>query len=114
MNLDIRYYTDTLHANLKILEIKDMYEVNIIAFVNKCISKDCPQIFHDYYVRQPHRFQGYNQKLVVPRVRIDVGELSVKVKGAWLWNKLNKNLKNKAHFKSFKNILTKHYVKRYN
>ena len=91
-----------------------MYEVIIIAFVNKCISEDCPKIFHDYYVRQPHRFESYNQKLVVPRVRIDVGELSVKVKGAWLWNRLNKNIKNKAHFKSFKTILTTHYVNRYN
>ena len=112
LNLDILHSTNTLHANLEILKVKDIYEVNIIAFVKKCISKECPKIFHNYYVPN-QRHQAWNPKLIVPSSRIDMYEVSTKIQGAILWNKLNKTLKDKVHLKCFKKILTKYYVNRY-
>ena len=56
LNLEPRHSTDDLHANLKILKVKDIYEVNILAFVQKCIAKECRELFHNYYVHQPQRY----------------------------------------------------------
>ena len=93
--------------------MKDIYEVNILAFVQKCLSEECPKLFHDYYVHQPQRYPGKDQKLVPPHCKKNIGQLSLKYKGAKVWNDLNDNIQEKAHLKSFKKIVTKHYIERY-
>ena len=113
LNLKHRYHTNNLHIKLQILKVKDIYEVNILAFVRKCLLHECPDLFHDYYSYQNHRFQATGQKLLVPRTRIVLGSLSLKIQGASLWNNLNMIIKDKMKFKSFKKIITKYYIGRY-
>ena len=115
LNLDPRHPTDILHANLKILKVSDMYVINILNFVKKnYVSGKCPQIFQNYYVQQLHRYEVRDRKLQVPRSRTALGSLSLKIKGATLWNNMTQELKDKANNKNFKKILTKYYCSRYN
>ena len=113
LNLDRRHSTDRLHADLKILKVKDIYQVNVIAFVNNCLLKKGSTLFHKYYAYQTHGYLVRQRNLTVPRPRIDIGEFSTKITGALMWNSLPITIKEKSRLKSFKKIVTKHFVQRY-
>ena len=113
LNLHQRYSANELHASLNILKVSDMYEVNILTLVQKCLSSKCPHIFKNYYIQQQHRYDMRERKLSIPRSRTEIGSLSLKSKGATSWNNLNMHLKEKSHFKNFKQNLTKFYITKY-
>ena len=113
LKLDRRTPTNDLHKDLKILKVEDLYSVNILAFVKKCLFKECPELFKDYFVYQNHNHDTRDPKLRVPINKIGIGASSLKIKGASLWNNLKTEIKNKAALKSFKKIVTLHFVSRY-
>ena len=113
LKLDPRTPTDKLYKDLKILKVKDIFEVNILSFVKKCLLEECPDIFYNYFKYQQHGHDIRDRKLYVPRWRIKLAYNSVKIKGPTLWNALDKRLKSKAYLKSFKRIIKQHYIGKY-
>ena len=113
LKLERRTPTNELHKDLKILKVKDIFEVNVLFFVKKCLSGECPTLFKDYFI-----FQGHGHNIRVPKLRIpsfnsNLYFNSVKVKGAVLWNKLDTNVKSKSFLKCFKKVLKGHYISKY-
>ena len=113
LKLNPRTPTNRLHTDLKILKVNDIFEVNLLTFVRKCLYKECPSLFNDYFTYQQHNYNVRNPKLHVPRSRINLATNSVRIKGAVLWNALDSSVKSKANLKCFKGILKKHYIGRY-
>ena len=105
--------TNELHDDFKILKVKDIFEVNLLSFVNKCLHGECPELFSNYFNRQQHTYNVRINKLRVPRSRTSLGSNSVKIKGAVLWNNLDRNVKLKADLKCFKRLLKVHYLHKY-
>ena len=115
LRYDRRTSTTTLHKDLKILKVDDIYEVNILTFVGNCLNGKCPKIFENYYnyQHQQHSLRDSRPKLTVPRHRTEYAFDSVRIKGAVLWNSLSTEIKSKATLKSFRKILKSHYIGRY-
>ena len=49
LNIDRLTPTDTLHQIVNILKVSDIYQVNILSFVNDIVSGRCPNVFQDYF-----------------------------------------------------------------
>ena len=77
------------------------------------MTKECPELFENYFVYQAHNHDIRNRKLRVPPNKTVMGSNSLKIKGASLWNNLDIECKKKAALKSFKKILTLHYISKY-
>ena len=99
LKLDMRTSTNYLHSALKMLKAEDIYLCNVVVFVNKCPSGDCPNIFKEYFKNKTSYANIREGSLEVPTYRIDYGMRSVKVKGAIPWHRLHKSL----HQYRFKN-----------
>ena len=101
LNFDRRMSTNELHQQL--------------SFVDECTSGRCPTLFSTYYhVREAGYELRQNDCLHVPMERTDTGQRSCKIKGARLWkdkfNLVNPHLYIK---KSFRKIITKHFIETY-
>lgn len=105
--------TNHLYNELKILKVTDIFEVNVLAFVKKCLYGQCPTIFQNYYTYQQHNYPSREPKLYIHRHRTNLAANSLKIKGASLWNNLDTEIKGKAALKSFKRILKVHYLSKY-
>ena len=105
--------TNHLYNELKILKVTDIFEVNVLAFVKKCLYGQCPTIFQNYYTYQQHNYPSREPKLYIHRHRTNLAANSLKIKGASLWNNLDTEIKGKAKLKSFKRILKLHYLGKY-
>ena len=69
LNLDRRTPTNTLHRNM------------------------CNEIFLDYYALKPNSYDlRAKGQLKVPRTRLVLGDKFVKIKGALLWNPMEKSM----------------------
>ena len=106
--------TNELHNDFKILKVNDIFEVNVLSFVKKCLYGECPALFKDYFNYQQHNYNVRVNKLHVPQSRTILASSSVKIKGAILWNNLDTNVKSKSHLKSFTKLLKIHYINKYN
>ena len=110
LQLNMRTSTNLLHKNLHLLKIKDIREVQVLLFVNKCLKGLCPPVFHEYYgERMPH-YNIRNPGLHITRTRTAMGSNSIRIFGAKLWNNLAPRVKehrNKINFKKhiIKNII---------
>ena len=106
--------TEALHRKLNILKVRDIYECNLLSFVNDILIRRCPEVFTDYFVLKQNAYDLRTKgQLVVPSARIMFGDRQVKIKGAQLWNRLPKDLLNKRLNKSFKNSYTKYVISKY-
>ena len=102
--LKMHYRTPTveLHKELKILLVKDIREVNTLSFVRNCLFNKCPAIFKNYYEFQQHSYHVRAKKLKIAKCNTNLGSSSIKLKGASLWNVLDKTVKDKAVYNNFK------------
>ena len=105
--------TDALHKDLRVLKVSDLYKVNILVFVNKCLMGLCPDIFMEYYTHKVSAYNLRNTDLYIPRCRTKLGSLSAKVVGAKLWNDMSPTIS--AHFykKNFKKHLLSNIISGY-
>ena len=113
LKLDIRTPTIVLHKKLNVLKITDNFEVNMLNFVRDCLYGDCPDLFKNYFVFSNHGHSVRIPKLYVHPHRTVFASLSVKIKGAQLWNNLPMHIKAKSNLKSFKKIVRCYYSSRY-
>ena len=56
-------------------------------------SNRCPEIFKNHFkIKTNHNDLRIKNQMVIPSSRISLGDQAVRVKGASMWNKLDKDL----------------------
>ena len=103
LNMDRLTPTNTLHHNLNILKVQDVFNCNFVNFVNDILIKRCPDVFYEYFVLKQNTYDlRTKSQVVVPPARIPFGDRHVRIKGAQLWNNLPKCMLNDRLKNSFK------------
>ena len=105
-NKEYRFSTDKLHIELELLKIKDIKEQEILAFVHNSLSNSLPPVFNGYFetLASNHNRNTRNGKnlITISTHTTNIEGLSIKIQGAKLWNKTNKDLKQIPKAKKFK------------
>ena len=95
LKLDRLMPINDLHKNMKILKIDDIHKCNTLGLVNEMVSDRCPAIFRNYFEIKENSYDlRTHDQLTIPLTRLTLGQHAVSVKGASLWNKLDKSLLN--------------------
>ena len=106
--------TDEIHKNINLLKVSDIYECNVHTFVNDIMMKRCPNSMQQYYQKRRNVYDvRVKNQLIVPQVRICVGDRTVRVAGATLWNNMHKDMTQYRLKKCLKGRLRKHYIAKY-
>ena len=86
--------TDELHAEFELLTVKDITEQEILTFVHNFFSNNLPPVFDGYFEtlvsRHNRNTRNGSNLLKIPRHPTNIAESSFKIKGAKLWNNLDK------------------------
>ena len=106
LNKNYLFSTDQLHTDLKILKIDDILKQEVLIFVFSQYNKLLPEIFNNYYTTFSNihtiETRGSDKQFVIPGHESKMGERTVKVYGASLWNKLSNRMKECSTVKSFR------------
>ena len=113
LEMDRMTPTNSLHVNLHLLKVSDIFKVNTIVFVNNSLLKLCPRNFNDYFTTYMNNYNLRNTGLRVPYARTVIGSQSVKVQGARLWNDLPDFIKQLRYQKNFKKHIVKYFIEQY-
>ena len=107
--------TNSLHNKMKILKIKDVYDLSLCVFVNRNLQGDCPPALKRYFVERntPHNTCQAGQ-LDYCRARIELGTSRVQYYAAKLWNLLNHRYKSIPCIYEFKKTLSENIITGYN
>ena len=106
--------TDEINENMDLLKVSDIYECNLLTFVNDIMMKMCPDSMQQYYQKRRNIYDvRVKNQLIVPQVRMSVGDRAVRVAGATLWNNMHKDMTHYRLRKWFKGRLIKHYIAKY-
>ena len=114
LRLDRRHSTNKLHRTLRILQVKDIYKVQIIQFANMCLRKKSIPYFNDYINVRAIPYEVRNLTLNADFGRINIGFLSVKNTSSREYDSLPAALKEKGKFLNFKKHLATHFLSFYN
>ena len=112
-SLNPRTGTNELHSMLKILKVKDLQSTNIICFVNNCLSRRYSKLFHRYYLDRITPYLTRNRGLLIPKHRTTIGSLSLKIKGAKMWNNFPAETKELRDQLNFRGHVVDLYVNNY-
>ena len=78
------------------------------------MMKMCPSSFELYFQKRQNNYDVRRKnQLVVPVVRLCLGEKAVRVTGASLWNRLHKDMVQYRLMKCFKGKLKNYYISKY-
>ena len=114
LKLDKFTSTHVLHRNMKILKIADVHVCNTLGVVNEMGSNRCSEIFKNYFkIKTNHYDLRTKNQMVIPPSRISLGDQTVRIKGASMWNKLDKDLLQYTFKTTLKQHLTQYYLKKY-
>ena len=103
-----------LHKNIEILKIDDIHKCITLGIVNEMVSDRCPAIFKNYFEIKENSFDlRTRDQLTIPLTRLTLGQHAARVKGASLWNKIDKSLLNYRLKKTLKQHLTKFDLNKY-
>ena len=106
LNKNYLFSTDQLHTDLKILKIDDIFKQEVLIFVFSQYNNLLPEIFNNYYSTFSNIHiidtRGSNTQFIIPRHSTKMGEKTVKVYGASLWNELANHMKECSTVKSFR------------
>ena len=108
--------TGNLHHQLQMLQVQDIFRSRVAQFVHKCLNGRIPGVFQNYYktVNQLHNHRTrQSQKLHVAKTRTKIGEKSVKIIGAKMYNDLPEHITDCKTDKSFKNKRKLHILDGY-
>ena len=114
LRIDYRTHTSALHKGLNILLVKDIYEANILSFVNDCLTGNCPDYFAQYF---SYHVTGYNVRcqglLKIERTKTMLAHKGCFVQGAVLWNHLDTCLNDKKYKMCFKKSVARYMIGNY-
>lgn len=101
--------SQALFNELKILQIHQIFKLQVLIFVFKYKNSLLPRVFHNYFVptQDVHRYntrQCYN--FYPPRVRTCLSKRNIRYTGCLFWNSLDVKIKSETMtFHSFKTII---------
>ena len=111
--------TNTLHKEINILKVNDLYNMSVLKFVHKCKINDSPNIFNEYYTER-HTIHNYNTRYAktidLPKFnKITYGKKSIRYIGAQFYNNITTKIKNvpDMNVKEFSNFLKDWYIDQY-
>ena len=87
-----------------------------MSYLYRSLNGTLPEIFHDYFQRRRdihHHNTIHSDKLHVPRARTLLGQTTIKVKGAQLFNELPTAITSKDTYKAFTKAAKSHYIQQY-
>ena len=94
---EYRFSTDRLHSELELLKVTDIKEQEILAFVHNFFSNRLPPVFNGYFetLISNHNINTRNGANLtrITGHSTEFAAKSIKIQGAKLWNKTDKNLK---------------------
>ena len=103
---EYRFSTDRLHSELELLKVTDIKEQEILAFVHNFFSNRLPPVFNGYFetlISNHNRNTRNGANLTrITGHSSEFAAKSIKIQGAKLWNKTDKNLKNVTKSKMLK------------
>ena len=114
-----KYNEEEIHGNIKnielfksteILTIEDIYNLELAKFMHKASTNSLPDCLNEIFTRSP-----YPRRLfVLPAIRSNKGERSLRYAGPKLWESIPSNLKSdksiKTFAKQYKNYLLDGYT----
>ena len=114
LHKDRRTPTDEINKTMNILKVKDIYECNVLHLSIISWWK-CALVHLNYIFKKRQNNDDVRRKnqLVVPVVRLCLGERAVRVTGASLWNRLHKDMVQYRLMKCFKGKLKTYYISKY-
>ena len=102
-----RYSTDTLHNDLKILKVQEIFTQEILSFMHKFRDGKLPDIFKDYFktFADVHTIntRDNNMRYQLPLASNKFGENTIKFRGPQIWNLLDIDIKETEKLKQFRN-----------
>ena len=106
LSKNYRYPTSDLHLELGILKVQDIIEVETATFMHNYFSNKLPTMFNKYFTLFGEvtdiQTRGSNNQIIVDKHKTNMGESSIKISGAKIWNKIstsNKQIKNVKVFR---------------
>ena len=95
-----------LHGEFDLLLVKDIANQEVVSFVHNFFSNNLPPVFNGYFetLASNHNRNTRNGKNLIKIIThsTDIAALSMKIRGAKLWNILDNNLKKIPKIKQFK------------
>lgn len=115
-NLPYRTATNDLHLELDLLNVKDIYNMNILKFVYDSCNKESIKQFHDYF-KPHHTIHMHNTRqqnnLYVKTIKTKYGESMIQYKGAIFWNSLHQNIQTSSSAYIFKKAVRNTLISKY-
>ena len=112
------WYTKSnkLHKELKLLKVKDLFELAIMQMVHRHRLHKLPNIFDNYFTNrnQIHNINTRNaHKYNIPVFKSCHGKNTLRYKGANFYNKVPDEICNQNSLKVFKRHIKEHYINQY-
>ena len=111
-----RYSTNQLHTDLKILQVRDIYEMSLLQFTFNCVNGNSIVNFSEFFQFQEN-VHGHNtrhkRQITRHRIKTEKGRTTTHYAGATLWNTLPTEITQSKTIKSFKRKLFAKYLSEY-
>ena len=106
-----RAHTQPLFKQLRILDLKGIYEFMIATFMYKFHDSDLPKIFNGMFHKSLHNYPTRQaDNYCVPNWRLETMKRTVSVQGAMIWNAIPANIKASCSLDVFKSAMKKHIL----
>ena len=116
-NLPYRHNTNQIHSMLKLLKVKDIYNLQVLKFVYESLNKLSIVQFQNYYRYQNnvHNYNIRNQYRLYAnqRVRTKYGESTLHYMGTRLWNSIDDDIKVSKSVNIFKKANRNKFINAY-
>ena len=116
-NLPFRTDTNELHSQLKLLKVKDIYNVNVLKFVYESVNDISIVQFRNYFRQQDsiHSYNTRNENVLYPKLtHTKYGDSTLNYVGSQLWNLQERNIKLSSSVHVFKKLLKNKMIISYN
>ena len=107
------YSTNQLHLEMRLLKVKDIYRMQLLLFMTKCLHGKSTQIFNSFFSVALRPYHLRNQGYETDYARTNVGYFSIKNNCIREWNNIPHQLKDKSMQLNFKKHIATHYLTYY-
>ncbi len=115
LNKDYHTPTKSLHKELNLLLVEDIYKLGVLKFVYKQQNNLLPNIFSQFYIENasiPSHNTGQSHGLHVINPTNKFGQCRITYQGTLLWNSIPAQLRS-FHFKTFNKKVKQNYISKY-
>ena len=112
-------HSTAIFANVQLLKIDDIRQLQLLSFVYDCLNKLAPTCFHHYFVKcsQVHsystRLASRGDLFLERKNTFQYGIRSIEYNGTRLWNMIPSHIREASSSSVFKNNLKKYFLTQY-